>query len=300
MLSYSKSSSVPSKLIIALFLFSASFLINEASAAFRAVLDQSMNYLCNALENAQQPEARSDQWRQNEWNKWEDKLEEEWAEFDENLEDEKDELIKMNEKEWGPWFESTKKKWMNFGKYIDDKYKCEVLKESLYWNEVAWKTWIKTEGRSFIEKDLSMWFASKESYLYRWVSKEWTEWKNEKIKEWFNSKWKREENEYWTKWEEKKLKKSNNSSKIVNTKDYKKWLMWKEKTQQELDNWHEWAEFKDNIYINSNWEKWKQWKNEKRKLFYNWVDSYVWKWIKENQWIPLIEEIKQLSPSKAD
>ncbi|ANQ07576.1 Tryptophan-rich antigen [Plasmodium coatneyi] len=298
MLSYFKPFSAVPRLILALFLLSLFFCSNEASAAFRAVLDQSISYLSNALESAQQPETRSDQWRQNEWNKWEDKLEEEWEEFDENLEEEKDELLKMNEEEWGPWFEEIKKKWTtNFGKNLDDEYKLEVLKESLYWNEVTWKTWIKTEGRAFIQKDLVKWIASKESYLYRWVSKEWTEWKNEKIQEWFNSKWKREENEYWTKWE-KKFKQSKNSSKMINSKDHEKWLKWKETTQHELNNWHEWAEFKDNIYINSDWAKWKQWKNTKRTLFYDWVDSYVYKWIREQQWTALIDEIKELVPLK--
>ncbi|GAB65602.1 tryptophan-rich antigen [Plasmodium cynomolgi strain B] len=298
MSSYSKSSFVVSKLILALFLFSSSFLLNEATAAFRAALNLTRGYLSSALENSQEPKERSDEWRQNEWNKWEDKIEEEWGEFDENLEAEKDELIKMNEKEWGPWFESIKKKWTNFGKNIDDKYKSEVLKESLYWQEAAWRTWIKTEGRAFIQRDLVNWFTSKESYLYRWVSNQWTEWKNEKIQEWFNSKWKREENEYWEKWE-KKLKQLNNSPKMVNSKDHEKWLKWKERTQHELNEWHEWAEFKDNIYINSNWAKWKQWKNEKRTLFYNWVDSYVYKWIRENKWTVLVDEIKELTPHES-
>ncbi|KJP89491.1 hypothetical protein AK88_00934 [Plasmodium fragile] len=298
MLSYSKSSIVVSRIILALFLFSSSFLLNEASAAFRAALGNTTNYLSNALENSQEPKERSDEWRQNEWNKWEDIIEEEWEEFDENLEAEKDELIKMSEEEWGPWFESIKKKWTNFGKNIDDKYKSEVLKESLYWNEVAWRTWIKTAGRSFIEKDLTRWLTSKESYLYRWVSKEWTQWKNEKIQEWFNSKWKRKENEYWWKWE-KKLKESKNSSRMVNSKDHEKWIKWRERTQCELNKWHEYVEFKDNIYINSNWAKWKEWKNAKRTLFYAWVNSYVYKWIRQHQWTVLTEEIKQLSSAKS-
>ncbi|EUD67848.1 hypothetical protein C922_01460 [Plasmodium inui San Antonio 1] len=64
---------------------------------------------------------QTNEWRQNEWNKCEDKIEEACKELDENLEAEKDEHIKMNEKEWETCIEVIKKKWTNFWKNIDDK-----------------------------------------------------------------------------------------------------------------------------------------------------------------------------------
>ncbi|GAW80089.1 tryptophan-rich antigen [Plasmodium gonderi] len=262
--------------------------------AFMDIINLTRNFIVGTSENSPEPEQKTDEWRQNEWNKWEDKLEEEWGIFDENLEDETDELIKICENEWDTWFEGIKNKWTHFSENLDDQYKIEVLGESLKWNESSWKFWIKTDGREIIQKDLNNWIASKESYLYEWVSNQWVKWKSAKLQEWFNSKWKLEENEYWEKWE-KKFNNLKNQTQEVKSKDYDKWLDWKNRTKQEFDQWHEWAEFKDNIYINHYWKKWKKWKNNKRNLFYGWVDSYVHKWIRDNKWMVLVKEIKELT-----
>ncbi|KAI4839267.1 tryptophan-rich antigen [Plasmodium brasilianum] len=260
-------------------------------------LNESNHYPSNVLEYLKDPKERSHEWKVNRWKNWMNQLEEDWEEFSETLQTDNNEWIEGNEEKWEIWFESIKKKWIHYNKNLENEYKKDILAESLTWDETMWKVWINTEGREHMEKEWKTWIAEKESNMYDWVVKQWSQWKSEKIEEWVNSKWKLKEDEYWKKWEHK-VKKWNKMKKMLHSKENNDWMKWKQRVEMEREQWLDWVESKDEIFINQKWKNWKKWKNNKRNIFYKWVDNYINKWIDEKKWVPLVNEVKELTKKK--
>ncbi|KAI4839819.1 tryptophan-rich protein [Plasmodium brasilianum] len=218
------------------------------------------------------------------WQNWMMRLESDWEQFNASMNIRKDEWLKETEAEWDEWIKSIKNKWMNCNEYMDVEIKSDILSKSSTWNETQWKEWIHTEGKQLMVADFENWIKEKESLLdFRLIS-EWVQWKNDKIMTWLMSDWKSEENNYWSHWENETW------PKWFNISEWKRWLKWKERVAREGQQWMNWIQLKENVYISGEGYKWSEWKKEKKIVFEKCTKSLIDEWINNKKWMLLTEK----------
>ncbi|SOV22379.1 tryptophan/threonine-rich antigen [Plasmodium sp. DRC-Itaito] len=240
----------------------------------------------NLLSSDEESVAELDDWKKNEWIKWMDQTEEEWQLLKLWLEGEKNKWLEGKNKEYDIWLKHMDSKWTNYSKDIDEEYGSNLFKDSHTWNEKQWEKWMKTEGKEFMLQDFKRWLEESEGYLKSWLVKQWIQWKNMKILEWLMNEWRREEDEKWS------LIEDTDQIRILNHKDRKEWLKWKERVTREKLEWKHWVELKENMNIYNKWKKWIKWKKNRLANFNEWSQNFIEKWIRDKQWNVWINERK--------
>ncbi|SBT36689.1 tryptophan-rich antigen (Pv-fam-a) [Plasmodium ovale wallikeri] len=219
------------------------------------------------------------------WNNWMMRLEADWEQYNNSMKEKKKVWLNEAENEWTKFMNSMENKWtINFKENMDEELKSPAISKSSTWNENEWKEWIQTEGKKIMDADLQKWIKEKETSLDLIIIAEWVYWKNNKIMTWLLSDWKNEEDNYWAQWENMKW------SKWFKMEDRKHWLKWKERIAKESEQWTNWLNLKENVYIFSEWNRWSEWKNEKTNMFNKWADSFINKWINEKKWKTLFNK----------
>lgn len=253
--------------------------------------DESYNET-SLLSSDEEGEVNLEDWKKNEWIKWMDETEEEWQLLKLWLEGEKNKWLEGKNKEYDIWLNHMNSKWTNYNKDIDEEYDSNVFKDSYKWNEKQWEQWMKTEGKEFMLQDFKRWLEDSEGYLKSWLIKQWIQWKNMKILECLMNEWRREEDEKWSNLED------TDQIRVLNHKDRKEWLRWKERVTREKLEWKHWVEMKENMNIYNKWKKWIKWKKNKLANFNEWSKNFIEKWIREKQWNNWINERKKYTSQR--
>ncbi|GAW84722.1 tryptophan-rich antigen [Plasmodium gonderi] len=229
-------------------------------------------------------DGKSDEWKKKEWDNWLIKTEEDWKLFNTSIENKKNRWLEKREKELEQWLVNMQNKWMNFKENDDTEFKVYAMKNASTWNDSEWEQWTKTDGKKHMETDLNKWFNEKETFLEGWVSKEWNQWKNERMIQWLSVDWKHKEDETFENW------KSTKFTHILHLKKNKRWNKWKERTNKEKEDWANWVKGKEKLYINNKWDKWSKWKKDRRVLYNQKFVSFINKWINDKQWTVWIKD----------
>ncbi|KAI4840186.1 tryptophan-rich antigen [Plasmodium brasilianum] len=225
---------------------------------------------------------KTEEWKDNEWNKWLGNIEVEWNEFYNTIENEKMKWLVGKEKDWNDFIKFMESKWMHYHENLEN-IKSDILKKSLTLDENEWKEWMTTEGKELMEKDWKNWINDNESYLDVWSVKEWLKWKNQRIVTWIMTDWKCEEDKYWSKWEE-------SWARSVNLQDRANWLNWRERLNKEMVQWNSWVMNKEQYIRENRSNNWSKWKNDKQIMFNLWMESFINSWIREKQWFIWVKE----------
>ncbi|CAI7722558.1 tryptophan-rich protein [Plasmodium vivax] len=227
---------------------------------------------------------KSDEWKKNEWNNWLIKTEEDWKLFNTSVENKKNRWLEKRDKELEVWLMNMQNRWLHYRENEENEYKAEAMKNSSTWDDSQWEQWIKTEGKKGMEADLKKWLNDKETFLDGWISKEWVQWKNERMLQWLSVDWKHKEDETFEHY------KSSKFTNVLHIKKKKKWTKWKERTNKEKEEWNNWVKGKENLYVNNKWDKWLKWKKDKRALYSQKFLTFINKWISDKQWTVWIED----------
>ncbi|KJP85541.1 hypothetical protein AK88_04807 [Plasmodium fragile] len=222
---------------------------------------------------------RTEEWKRKEWCDWKEKLEEDWKVFNEELQNEKKKFVEQKQQEWDTWIKSIDTKWTHYNPNMDKEFHTNVLECSANWTETQWREWIKAEGRLYLDVEWKKWFFEKQSHLDELFVKKWIQWKKDKIINWLISDWKREEQEHWEEFEKKPW--SSKLFQIFQKRDYE---AFKERTNEEWDDWFDWVKTKDNVFITNILDPWIEWTDEKSVLYDQWVESFITNWINKKQW----------------
>ncbi|ANQ06823.1 Tryptophan/threonine rich antigen [Plasmodium coatneyi] len=223
-------------------------------------------------------EEKSTEWKNNQWNIWKKKNEDEWKIFNTSIENEKGNWLQGIEKEWQEFLDAMQNKWIYYNRKMDAEYQINVLEKSPQWDDTQWIEWIKTEGKQFIEQEWKTWLAQKEAHLNDWVVNKWIQWKNSQIIQWLMTDWRLQEEASWSNYENYKI------TYMLQRKKRKEWNKWKERINREREEWDAWVRSKEKIYINTKWNKWSKWKKDKRFIFSKWVEMFTNTLINERQW----------------
>ncbi|ANQ06425.1 Tryptophan-rich antigen (Pv-fam-a) [Plasmodium coatneyi] len=235
---------------------------------------------------------KSDEWKDNEWNNWIVKTEEDWKLFNKSVENKKNRWLEKNDKELEVWLKNMEESWMHYKENEENEYKSEAMKNSSTWNDSQWKQWIRTEGKKGMEADLKKWLKDKEIFLDGWISKEWIQWKNERMLQWLSVDWRHKEDETFQHY------KSSTSTNVLHMKKKKKWMKWKERKNKEKEEWNNWVKGKEHLYVNNKWDKWSKWKRDKRVLYSQKFVTFINKWISNKQWTVWIQDQKDSTLKK--
>ncbi|CAA9990046.1 tryptophan-rich antigen, putative [Plasmodium knowlesi strain H] len=222
---------------------------------------------------------KEEEWKSCTWDNRKIQLEEDFNEFYFMLDKERKEWLDEMEGEWEKLIQEMENKWTtheeSFGKIA---HLSDISEESSIWGDRQWEQWIRTEGKRGMETDLKKWLNDKENFLNGWISKEWTQWKNERMP-WMTNEWKNGEGCYKEDWEKSK------SFKSLPITEKMKWIKWKGRNSKESAEWTNWVNIKESVYIHKEWNKWIEWKNNKRTLFKIWKDLFIDRWVNEKPWL---------------
>ncbi|GAW79601.1 tryptophan-rich antigen [Plasmodium gonderi] len=271
-------------LSIAIFVLACALLVNVASAA-SASKQNSNNFVSPLLVGfGALSVEESEEFKRMAWNNWMLRLEAEWKELQESIEELKEKCLEEKESEFSDWLSSLQNKWYHYNKAMLKEYKCNVMENSSNWNDAQWENWVKNEGLKIIEEQWKTWIKKQDEQIRDLTLHKWIQWKNDKIRSWLLCEWKSEEDFYWTNWER------SSTAKWLQEAEKAHWMKWKERINRESEQWENWVQMKESIYINEKWAKWAQWKNNKKHLFNKWSASLIYKWTLKKQWKVWIKE----------
>ncbi|EUD64377.1 hypothetical protein C922_05227 [Plasmodium inui San Antonio 1] len=234
---------------------------------------------------------KSEELKKYAWNNWFIKLETDWNYFNATLENEKQTWFDEKEKEWQEWLKSMEDRWTHYNEDMETELKLYILKNSQGWDENQWETWIKNDGKKFMEINFNKWIGENYSDYNAWVVKQWEEWKDGKILTWLLKDWRRNECEYWERFEDLTLPEP------LFERVYSNWDKWNKRLTKETQQWEKWVSAKCELYKSSECKQWKKWKDDREVLFNNWMESFISTWIAEKKWNVCIEEKKNETAS---
>ncbi|SBT72695.1 tryptophan-rich protein [Plasmodium ovale] len=232
---------------------------------------------------------QSEEWKRAEWDKWMNKMEKELRLFDLSIDVQKKKWEKLREIEWKKWINQIENKWMHYNKNIYVEYRSEIFWNGLKWDESQWEKWIQLEGREYLVGELKNWVNEYHTSFNELIVKELEKWTSKKIKEWESKSWKIDEDNYWKRWK--------NKTKWPKYLYLKKWInfcTWKKRLRRETKQWLKWIKSKEDVYKNKWCDKWLEWKRNKGHDFFQWLDSFVEKWVKQKQWNVWLDEREKL------
>ncbi|KMZ84769.1 tryptophan-rich antigen (Pv-fam-a) [Plasmodium vivax Brazil I] len=234
---------------------------------------------------------KSEELKKYAWNNWFMKLQSDWKYFNSALENEKQTWFDEKEKEWQEWLKSMENRWTHYNENMDAKFKSYILKNSQGWDDNQWETWIKNDGKKFMETNYHKWIDENYSNYNAWVVKRWEQWKNEKILTWLLKDWRRNEFEYWYKFKNMTLPEP------LYERAKNNWNKWNKRLSKEKEQWKKWVAAKYELYENSECKQWKKWKDDREVLFNNWIESFINTWVADKKWNVWIEEKKNAATS---
>ncbi|SCO65773.1 tryptophan-rich antigen [Plasmodium vivax] len=233
---------------------------------------------------AELPEEELEEWKNQEWKKYMENIEEEWQLLNLWIEEEKQNWIESKDKELENWMNKMENKCMHIDN-INKEYQCMFIKSCLKGDDQSQiKEQLKHELKNFIYRDWKKWLRENESYLNTWLVKQWIQWKNNKILKFLMAEWKQEEDEYWNDWEKTK------TWKWLHFYKRRKWQTWKNRVTSEKQEWENWVKIKEERVIYNKYKKWTQWINAKKPSINQWVESLADKCVNDSRWNTWIDE----------
>lgn len=278
------STSLLSRLTILIFALSCAVFVNTASGAAPNRPNKN-GFVSPALIGFGELNIEeSEEFKRMAWNNWMLRLESDWKHFHESVEEDKTKWLQGMDSAWSDWLRSLQSKWSNYSEEMLKEYNSNVMEVSAKWNDGQWVTWIKTDGRSILEAQWEKWIEKADYQLQKLILDKWIKWKNDKIRSWLSSEWKTEEDYYWSNIER------STTAKWLREAERIHWIRWKERISRESEQWLNWVQMKEGVYINVEWKKWLQWKNDRKILFNKWSTNLVYKWTLKRQWTVWIKE----------
>ncbi|CAG9479613.1 unnamed protein product [Plasmodium vivax] len=278
------STSFLSRLSILIFALSCAIFVNTASGA-AANRPNANGFVSPTLIGFGELSIQeSEEFKRMAWNNWMLRLESDWKHFNDSVEEAKTKWLHERDSAWSDWLRSLQSKWSHYSEKMLKEHKSNVMEKSANWNDTQWGNWIKTEGRKILEAQWEKWIKKGDEQLQKLILDKWVPWKNDKIRSWLSSEWKTEEDYYWANVERA------TTAKWLQEAEKMHWLKWKERINREYEQWVNWVQMKESVYINEEWKKWPKWKNDKKILFNKWSTNLVYKWTLKKQWNVWIKE----------
>ncbi|KAI4839923.1 tryptophan-rich antigen [Plasmodium brasilianum] len=286
LMSYIRLTSISARLSIIIFIFSCAFFLNHVSAALPGKPNPCNPSQVTTADLRELNIEEAEEFKRMAWNNWLMRLESEWKHFNETLEKDKVQWLEEREQVWNDWLNNMQNNWNNYNEEMHKEYKTEILEKSEHWSESQWIKWMQTEGRQIMELQWEKWVHDNDYSLNQLILNKWVQWKNNKIKSWLANEWKAEEDYYWANWE------YSTTAKWLHFAERKLWLKWKERISREAEQWMNWVQMKESVYISEEWNKWPKWKNYKKILFNKWASNEIYKWTMKKQWKTWLKDCK--------
>lgn len=274
--------------LIALFTLTSTFILSVIPASLQNECNNAKDCALNISNEETAENEKTDEWKENEWNKWKLKLEDNWKQFNLSLIKEKNEWIQNVTKDWNEWMQNMQHKWTHYIENMDESHKSHILEKSLTWNNADWENWVNTELKGLIDNEWQNWINQIESQRYTWIEDKWVHWRSYQILTWLKSDWKHDENICWLR---KEYIEWNKPSKVRNTGG---WLKWKERIYKQSLEWLYWVQNKEKIIQNIKCSGWIRWKDDKNKIFNQWKECFLNNWIREEKWNSLFNDKQTL------
>ncbi|SBT31940.1 tryptophan-rich antigen [Plasmodium ovale wallikeri] len=281
-----KSTSFVSRLSITLIALSCAFLFNYVSAVSTNGPNSPISYTLIGINELNLEQ--SEEFKKMAWNNWMMRLESDWKHFLMSIEKEKTEWIEEKDVAWSEWMKNMQHRWTQYNEPMHLEYNTNILEKSAQWNDSQWNAWMKKEGKEIMDAQWAKWVYECNRELDQMVWNKWVQWKNDKIRSWLSNEWKAEEDYYWSNWE------CSTKAKWLHLAERRHWLKWKERVSREAEQWINWIQMKERVYINDEWMKWNKWKSDKQTLFNKWETSFIYKWTMKKQWNVWIREANNM------
>ncbi|GAW80446.1 tryptophan-rich antigen [Plasmodium gonderi] len=236
---------------------------------------------CGKKNNVEreQTEESSDEWKQQQFRNWMNKLDDDYKAWNDSLKDDKKEWVNQKESV----FQNLLKK-ININLLEWNKATLkEINRNKIVLNDLnskeQWNKWFDIIWKPY---NRQTWLDILDSYdkiRSQWQSNQWKKWKAQKMTEWMLQKWKVEEEEKWEQWESKKW------AKYFQRAKKKEWIRWIKRNERENAEINNWIRNKEELSLQrDDWIEWDKWKARKIIALDKNLDSLKNKWIAEEKW----------------